>query len=87
LVFHVCRHQAELAVATEAIGSETLGEHTMDALTAFGLFAVTAMLVCYALEDLSPWFVLSFAGHVRSDRPTDFFRVHGRLAWLKRSGP
>lgn len=34
----------------------------MDALTAFGLFAVTAMLVCYALEDRSHWFILAFAG-------------------------
>ena len=34
----------------------------VDGLTAFGLFAVTAMLVCYALEDRSPWFVLAFAG-------------------------
>ena len=34
----------------------------MDRLTAFGLFAVTAMLVCYALEDRSPWLVLGFAG-------------------------
>ncbi len=34
----------------------------MDGLSAFGLFAVTAMLVCYALEDRSPWFVLAFAG-------------------------
>jgi hypothetical protein len=34
----------------------------MDALTAFGLFSVTAMLVCYALEDRSRWFVLAFAG-------------------------
>ena len=34
----------------------------MDPLTQFGLFAVTAMLVCYALEDRSPWFVLAFAG-------------------------
>ena len=33
----------------------------MDALTAFGLFAVTAMLATYALEDRSPWFVLVFA--------------------------
>ena len=33
----------------------------MDALTAFGLFAVTSMLVCYACEDRSPWFVLAFA--------------------------
>ena len=34
----------------------------MDELTAFGLFAVTAMLVCYALEDRSHWFILAFAG-------------------------
>ncbi len=34
----------------------------MDWLSAFGLFAVTAMLVCYALEDRSPAFVLAFAG-------------------------
>jgi hypothetical protein len=33
----------------------------MDLLTLFGLFAVTAMLVCYALEARSPWFVLLFA--------------------------
>jgi hypothetical protein len=33
----------------------------MDALTAFGLFAVTAMLVTYALEARSPWFILGFA--------------------------
>jgi hypothetical protein len=30
-------------------------------LTAFGLFAVTAGLVCYALEKRSPWFTLAFA--------------------------
>jgi hypothetical protein len=33
----------------------------MDGLTLFGLFAVSAMLVTYALEDRSPWFVLAFA--------------------------
>lgn len=33
----------------------------MDALTAFGLFSVTAMLLCYAAEDHSPWFILGFA--------------------------
>ena len=33
----------------------------MDALTLFGLFAVTAMLVFYALEDRNPWFTLAFA--------------------------
>ncbi|WP_426263588.1 hypothetical protein [Sphingomonas sp. PWP1-2] len=34
----------------------------MDALTWFGLFAVSAMLVCYAFEQRSPWWVLGFAG-------------------------
>ena len=33
----------------------------MSALTAFGLFAVTAMLVCYGLEKRSHWFILAFA--------------------------
>jgi hypothetical protein len=34
----------------------------VNSLTAFGLFAVTAMLLCYAFDDRSPWFVLGFAG-------------------------
>ena len=34
----------------------------MDWLTAFWLFAVTAMLICYALEARSAWFILGFAG-------------------------
>ena len=33
----------------------------MTPLTIFGLFSVTAMLVCYALEKRSPWFILAFA--------------------------
>jgi hypothetical protein len=33
----------------------------MDALSLFGLFAVTAMLVTYALEERSHWFILGFA--------------------------
>jgi hypothetical protein len=33
----------------------------LDALDAFGLFAVTAMVVCYAYERRSPWFILGFA--------------------------
>ena len=33
----------------------------MDSLSLFGLFAVTLMLVFYALEDRSPWFILAFA--------------------------
>jgi len=33
----------------------------MDLLSAFGLVAVTAMVICYALEPRSPWFILGFA--------------------------
>jgi len=31
-------------------------------LSLFGLFAVTAMLLFYALEKRNPWFILAFAG-------------------------
>jgi hypothetical protein len=34
----------------------------LDPLSFFGLLAVTAMLVFYALESRSSWFVLAFAG-------------------------
>jgi len=33
----------------------------MDSLTVFGLIAVTAMLVFYAVEDRNPHFILAFA--------------------------
>jgi hypothetical protein len=33
----------------------------MDRLTFFGLFAVTSMLITYALEDRSRWFIFAFA--------------------------
>jgi len=33
----------------------------MGALSLFGLCAVTLMMVCYALERRSPWFILGFA--------------------------
>jgi hypothetical protein len=33
----------------------------MDLLTLYGLVAVALMLVFYAVEDRSPWFVLAFA--------------------------
>jgi presenilin-like A22 family membrane protease len=35
---------------------------TVNLLTAFGLFSVSAMMVFYALEKRSHWFVLAFAG-------------------------
>jgi hypothetical protein len=34
----------------------------MDGLSLFGLGAVSAMLIFYALEDRSLWFILAFAG-------------------------
>jgi hypothetical protein len=34
----------------------------VDLLTAFGALAVGSMLVFYALEHRSPWFVLAFGG-------------------------
>ena len=33
----------------------------LNPLALFGLFAVTAMLVCYAFEDRNRWFILAFA--------------------------
>jgi hypothetical protein len=33
----------------------------LNRLAIFGLLAVAAMLVCYAFENRSPWFVLGFA--------------------------
>ena len=45
-----------------AVRAKRERQMTMDRLTLFGLFAVTAMLVCYALEDRSRWFILTFAG-------------------------
>jgi hypothetical protein len=47
------RHYAFIELLEEESG--------MNRLTLFGLFAVTAMLVCYALENRSPWLILAFA--------------------------
>jgi len=41
--------------------AEKRARATVSSLAAFGLFAVTAMLVCYALEKRSSWFILGFA--------------------------
>jgi hypothetical protein len=43
-------------------GAPDVESAKMDWLTAFGLFAVMAMLAFYALEDRGPGFVLAFAG-------------------------
>lgn len=45
--------------------ADTIAGHisaAMKPLTIFGLFAVTAMLVFYAVEARSRWFILAFAG-------------------------
>jgi len=34
----------------------------MDPLTVFGVAAVTSMMIFYALEERSAWFILAFAG-------------------------
>ena len=70
----------------------------MDGLTLFGLLAVSAMLVFYALEDHSQWFVLAFAGACALGSLYGFLKgawpfgiveaiwcvVAGRRWWLKR---
>jgi len=52
----------------------------MDSLTIFGLLAVTAMLIFYALEDRNPlpctFFALQALAH--SVRSMAFFKAHGR---------
>jgi hypothetical protein len=58
----------------------------MDALTPFGLFAVTAMLVCYALESRSPWFVLLFAASCALGSAYGFLQGAWPSGWSRRSG-
>lgn len=56
----------------------------MDRLALFGLFAVSAMVVCYALEDRSRWFVLAFAASCALGSTYGFFQ--GGLAVRRRGG-
>ena len=44
------------------MSESVLARTFMDGLTAFGFVAVSLMLLTYALEARSPWFVLAFAG-------------------------
>jgi len=72
----------------------------MDRLTLFGLFAVTAMLVCYALERRSPRYVLGFAAACALGSAYGFLQgawpfglveavwaVVAARRWWKRRGP
>ena len=72
----------------------------MNLLTLFGLFAVTAMLITYALEEKSPWFILAFAaacvlgstyGFLQGAWPFGLVEavwsgIAVRRWWMKRSG-
>jgi len=58
----------------------------MDSRSLFGLFAVTLMLVFYALEDCSPWFILAFAGACALGLILVSCKALGRLELLRRSG-
>jgi hypothetical protein len=71
----------------------------MTLLSAFGLVAVTAMLVTYALESKSTWFILAFAfacamgsvyGFLQGAWPFGMIEavwtgIAARRWWLKRS--
>jgi hypothetical protein len=59
----------------------------MDRLTLFGLFAVTAMLVCYALEEGSRWFVLAFAAACALGSVYGFLQGAWPFGSWKPSGP
>jgi hypothetical protein len=58
----------------------------MDALTLFGLSAVTAMLICYALEDRSRTYILAFAASCVLGSATDSCRERGRSECLRQFG-
>lgn len=72
----------------------------MDGLTVFGAVAVTLMLICYALEQRSPTFVLGFAAACLASSAYGFLQgawpfgavelvwsgVALRRWWLRRAG-
>lgn len=73
----------------------------MDSLTLFGALSVGAMLVFYALEVRSAWFVLAFAGACLASSAYGFLQgawpfgvveliwsgVAARRWWLRRRSP
>jgi hypothetical protein len=59
----------------------------MTALSAFGLVAVTLMLLFYAFERRGRWYTLAFAGACALVQRTDFFRVLGHLDLRRPFGP
>jgi hypothetical protein len=73
----------------------------MDGLTLFGFASVSSMLLTYALEDRSAWFVLAFAGSCAMSSAYGFLAgtwpfglvegvwclVAARRWWLRRREP
>jgi hypothetical protein len=55
----------------------------MDLLTMFGLFAVTAVLVFYALEERHPIFILGFAAACSLGSVYGFLQGACRSGWWK----
>src|SRR6185437_15142761 len=60
--FTLCRNRAfaNISGASQVL-QEGFGRFRVDKLTAFGLFAVAAMVLCYALEDRNRQWTLGFA--------------------------
>jgi len=73
-------------VAVKFRAAERGAGHSMDTLNLFGLFAVTAMLVAYALEDRSHWYILAFAGACALGSVYGFLQGAWPSDWSKRSG-
>ena len=59
----------------------------MDALSAFGLVAVTLMVVFYACEKRSPWCILGFAAACLLGSVYGFCKGLGHSGWWRQSGP
>src|SRR5947207_1468290 len=57
-----CIH-SEMASVTSVTSRSRMqhNEPIMSLLTTFGLLAVIAMMICYALESRSRWYILGFA--------------------------
>lgn len=53
----------------------------MDALTTFGALSVASMLLFYALEERSPWFVLAFAAACLASSAYGFLQGAWPLSW------
>src|SRR5277367_632896 len=55
------RSPLDLGRTNETWDKRVFRSYRVNRLTLFGLFAVTAMLVCYAFENRSRWFILAFS--------------------------